>query len=276
MKLRNIRLNYLFTKEKRLMEYYDQHLHTHFSYDSNADFEDYLTNYDGYVVTTEHFDLANPVTKVDDIPDYEMYSQTIDSLNKRFGNRVLKGIEIGYIASEKDRIIDYLADKDYDLKLLSVHHNGQFDYLDDEVKDMDPAHIIPMYFEQLAEAIEVIDANVFAHFDYGFRVFGLSVAEFKQYEAQFLPILDQVIKNKLAFELNAKSAYLYDNLALYEYVIDLYLSRGGTLFSVGSDGHYLEHFRFHFDDLFALLKAKGVTELAIYQKGKQIMVPLPV
>ncbi|HAP9531475.1 TPA: hypothetical protein IWK12_002723, partial [Enterococcus faecium] len=63
---------------------------------------------------------------------------------------------------------------------------------------------------------------------------------------------------------------------LYEYVIDLYLSRGGTLFSVGSDGHYLEHFRFHFDDLFALLKAKGVTELAIYQKGKRIMVPLPV
>ncbi|MFU1850362.1 hypothetical protein ACM6QJ_13685, partial [Enterococcus faecium] len=48
------------------------------------------------------------------------------------------------------------------------------------------------------------------------------------------------------------------------------------LFSVGSDGHYLEHFRFHFDDLFALLKAKGVTELAIYQKGKRIMVPLPV
>ncbi len=39
-------------------------------------------------MTTEHFDLANPVTKVDDIPDYEMYSQTIDSLNKRFGNRL--------------------------------------------------------------------------------------------------------------------------------------------------------------------------------------------
>ena len=225
---------------------------------------------------TEHFDLANPVTKVDDIPDYEMYSQTIDSLNKRFGNRVLKGIEIGYIASEKDRIIDYLADKDYDLKLLSVHHNGQFDYLDDEVKDMDPAIVIPQYFAQLSEALVVIEADVFAHFDYGFRVFGLSVAEFKQYEAQFLPILDQVIKNKLAFELNAKSAYLYDNLALYEYVIDLYLSRGGTLFSVGSDGHYLEHFRFHFDDPFALLKAKGVTELAIYQKRKRIMVPLPV
>ena len=80
----------------------------------------------------------------------------------------------------------------------------------------------------------------------------------------------------MAFELNTKSAYLYDNLALYEYVIDLYLSRGSTLFSVGSDGHYLGHFRFHFDDPFALLKAKGVTELAFYQKRKRIMVPLPV
>lgn len=151
-----------------------------------------------------------------------------------------------------------------------MHHNGQFDYLDDEVKDMDPAIVIPQYFAQLSEALVVIEADVFAHFDYGFRVFGLSVAEFKQYEAEFLPILDQVIKNKLAFELNAKSAYLYDNLALYEYVIGLYISRGGTLFSVGSDGYYLEHFpfHFHFDDLFALLKAKGVTKLAIYQKRK--------
>jgi len=41
-------------------------------------------------------------------------------------------------------------------------------------------------------------------------------------------------------------------------------------------GITLNIFRFHFDDLFALLKAKGVTELAIYQKGKRIMVPLPV
>lgn len=257
------------------MEYYDQHLHTHFSYDSNTDFEDYLTNYEGFVVTTEHFDLANPVTKTDDIPDYETYSQTIDALNRKYGNRVLKGIEIGYIASEKERILEYLTDKDYDLKLLSVHHNGSFDYLDDEVKEMDPAIVIPQYFAQLSEALDVVKADVFAHFDYGFRVFGLSVAEFQAYEALFLPILDKVIDKKLAFELNAKSAYLYNNLALYDYVIDLYQSRGGTLFSIGSDGHYLEHFRFHFDDLFALLRQKGVTELALYQNGQQIMVPLP-
>ncbi|TEA56889.1 transposase [Enterococcus faecium] len=79
---------------------------------------------------TEHY--TDTFITFDDIPDYEMYSQTIDSLNKRFGNRVLKGIEIGYIASEKDRIIDYLADKDSGLKLLSVHDVKVLETLSEE------------------------------------------------------------------------------------------------------------------------------------------------
>lgn len=39
----------------------DNHLHTHFSYDSETQFEDYLTHYDGNIVTTEHYDLSNPL-----------------------------------------------------------------------------------------------------------------------------------------------------------------------------------------------------------------------
>ena len=35
----------------------DNHLHTHFSYDSDARFEDYLEHYDGDIVTTEHYDF---------------------------------------------------------------------------------------------------------------------------------------------------------------------------------------------------------------------------
>lgn len=53
----------------------DNHLHTHYSYDSKARFQDYLEHYSGEIVTTEHFDLSNPYSKQDDIPDYEAYSQ---------------------------------------------------------------------------------------------------------------------------------------------------------------------------------------------------------
>lgn len=254
------------------MNYYDQHLHTHFSYDSEADFVPYLEAFDGMVVTTEHFDLANPVTHQDDAPDYQAYSQTIDELKKTYGNRILKGIEIGYIASEKERILDYLADKTYDIKLLSVHHNGQFDYLDDFVADMNPQEIIPVYLSQLEEAVATIPANVFAHFDYGFRLFNLSVSDLQTFEPQLTRLFQAVIAHDLAFEVNAKSAYLYNNLALYDYAIDLYQALGGTLFTIGSDGHKLAHFRLHFDDLFDLLHQKGITELVTYQNGKPTMV----
>lgn len=56
-----------------------------------------------------------------------------------------------------------------------MHHNGQFDYLDDEVKDMDPAIVIPQYFAQLSEALVVIEADVFAHLTmvFGYLVYPL-------------------------------------------------------------------------------------------------------
>ena len=60
----------------------DNHLHTHHSYDSDANFTDYLTHFDGEIVTTEHYDLSNPYTKQDDVPEYEAYSREIESLNR--------------------------------------------------------------------------------------------------------------------------------------------------------------------------------------------------
>lgn len=41
----------------------DDHLHPHHSYDSDADFKDYLENYKGELVTTEHYDLSNSYSK---------------------------------------------------------------------------------------------------------------------------------------------------------------------------------------------------------------------
>lgn len=250
------------------MEYYDQHLHTYFSYDADETFEKYLENFDGFVVTTEHFDLANPVTHQDDVPDYDAYQKKISELNQKYQNRILKGIEIGYIASEKERIKKYLNNKNFDLKLLSIHHNGKFDYLDDFVADMDYHTILDEYLKAMNEAIDEIPANVLAHFDYGIRLFDLTVEQLKEFEPQLTKIFKNAIEHQLAFEVNAKSTHLYHNLALYDYALDLYLSLGGKLITLGSDGHKIEHFRLHFDELIDLIKSKGINELATYQNGQ--------
>ena len=115
----------------------------------------------------------------------------------------------------------FLDGKDYDLKLLSVHHNGVNDYLDDEVADMDKASIIQEYLDKLEYAIGRVDADVLAHFDYGFRLFDVTVDELKVYEEQLKRIFQKMIANDLAFELNAKSMYLYHHEGLYRYALGL-------------------------------------------------------
>ena len=241
----------------------DNHLHTHFSYDSETQFEDYLTHYDGDIVTTEHYDLSNPYTKQDDIPDYDAYSKEIAELNVKYGNRIKRGIEIGYYEPREADITAFLANKDYDLKLLSVHHNGINDYLDDEVADMDKNAIIQEYLDKLEHAIGRVEADVLAHFDYGFRLFEVSVAELQVYEEQLRRIFQKMIDFDLAFELNSKSMYLYHHEDLYRYALGLVRELGGHKYSIGSDGHKLEHFRLAFDKIQALLDECDIKEWEI-------------
>ncbi len=210
----------------------DNHLHTYFSYDSDADFRDYLEHYDGEIVTTEHLDLSNPYpydagSPHDDIPDYESYSRKIAALNRKYGNRIKKGIEIGYYRPRKKDILAFLENKNYDLKLLSVHHNGKFDYLEEPALQSDKMKVIPTYFKEMEEAIESIPAHVLAHFDYGFRKFNVTVEELKNFEPQLRTLFQKMIEYNLAFELNCKSMYLYNHEDIYIYALSLVKELGG-------------------------------------------------
>ena len=215
------------------------------------------------MMTTEHYDLSNPYTKQDDVPDYDAYSREIAELNRKYGNRIKKGIEIGYYELREDDIIAYLADKNYDLKLLSVHHNGTNDYLDDEVVDMEKAEIIQEYLDKLEYAIGRVDADVLAHFDYGFRIFDMTVEDLKVYEPQLKRIFQKMIDHDLAFELNSKSMYLYGKEELYRYALSLVKELGCHKYSIGSDGHKLEHFRLAFDKIQALLDEFSIEDWEI-------------
>lgn len=252
--------------------YYDQHLHTHFSYDSKANFLDYLANSTGYVVTTEHFDVANPVTGQTDAPDYDQYLAEITKLNHTHHGRLLTGIEIGYYQPKEAEIVAYLVDKSYDLKLLSVHHNGEFDYLDEFVADMDFDVIFDQYLAELSHAIDrndMIQAHVLAHFDYGIRLFEVSRADLEKYETKLLAVFQKMIDADLAFEINAKSTHLYNHLPLYAYAIELVQRLGGTLFTLGSDGHNLAHYQLAFGELKTWLKAKGIHQLVTFKAGER-------
>ena len=56
---------------------------------------------------------------------------------------------------------------------------------------MDKASIIQEYLDKLEYAIGRVDADVLAHFDYGFRLFEVTVDELKAYEEQLKRIFQK-------------------------------------------------------------------------------------
>ena len=252
------------------MAYYDQHMHTYFSPDSDESFEHYLEQTDGIIVTTEHLDYNDSYNGGSDtILAYDQYKEKIAELNTQYGDRVRMGIEIGYTKDSYGQIQEYMKGKTFDVKLLSIHQNGQYDFLLPVIDTLDPQDVMQEYFSLCIEAINHFDdANVFAHFDYGIRRLPVSVKDIQALEPLLNELLSAIINKEMALELNTRSMYEYNNEDIYRYVIGLYQSLGGSRFSLGSDAHSVKKYRYHFEDAVQLLKEMGITEVVQFKNQK--------
>ena len=66
----------------KALKYYDQHVHSHFSFDSEERLENYLNISNNFLVTTEHLDFKNPIIDFQtNYPDYPAYIAEIKLLN---------------------------------------------------------------------------------------------------------------------------------------------------------------------------------------------------
>ena len=248
---------------------FDQHVHSNFSFDSNEDLENYINvSNKNDIVTTEHLDFANPVINYEDSSiNYLKYIEEIDSLNKKYSNKFFSGIEIGYTPNSEKRIEDFLKDKNFNLKLLSIHQNGIYDYMCVNKKLISLEALIQEYFEQMIQALESsIEFNVLAHFEYGIRIIDISVADFDSLASKFLnKIIELIVKKEIAFEVNTKSMYKYKKENLYSYMIEKYLKKGGKLFTLGSDAHNIKDYAYRFDEARKFLLARNVKEIILFK-----------
>ena len=248
---------------------FDQHVHSNFSFDSNEDLENYINvSNKNDIVTTEHLDFANPIINYEDSSiNYLKYIEEITSLNKKYSNKFFSGIEIGYTPNSEKRIEDFLIDKNFNLKLLSIHQNGLYDYMCVNKKLISLEALIQEYFEQMIQALESsIEFNVLAHFEYGIRIIDISVTEFDSLASKFLnKIIELIVKKEIVFEVNTKSMYKYKKENLYSYMIEKYLKKGGKLFTLGSDAHNIKDYAYKFDDARKFLLARNVKEIILFK-----------
>ena len=248
---------------------FDQHVHSNFSFDSNEELENYINvSNKNDIVTTEHLDFANPIINYEDSSiEYLKYIEEITSLNKKYSNKFFSGIEIGYTSNSEKRIENFLKDKNFNLKLLSIHQNGLYDYMCVNKKLISLEALIQEYFEQMIQALESsIEFNVLAHFEYGIRIVDISVTDFDSLASKFLhKIIELIIKKEIAFEVNTKSMYKYKKENLYSYMIEKYLKKGGKLFTLGSDAHNIKDYAYKFDEARKFLLARNVKEIILFK-----------
>jgi len=253
---------------------FDQHVHSSFSFDSNEDLENYINvSNNSDIITTEHLDFENPIINYkDSLIDYLKYVGQIKNLNKKYSNKFFLGIEIGYTPNSEKRIEDFLKDKNFNLKLLSIHQNGNYDYMCVNKKLISLEVLIKEYFEQMIQALESsIEFNVLAHFEYGLRMIDISVTDFDNLASVFLnKIIELIVKKEIAFEVNTKSMYKYKKENLYNYMIEKYIKKGGRLFTLGSDAHNIKEYAYKFDEAKKFLLSKNIKEIILF-KDKIIM-----
>ena len=253
---------------------FDQHVHSNFSFDSNEKLENYVNvSNKNDIVTTEHLDFANPIINYEDSSiEYLKYIEEINSLNKKYSNKFFSGIEIGYTQKTEKKIEDFLKNKNFNLKLLSIHQNGNYDYMCVNKKLISLEVLIQEYFEQMIQALESsIEFNVLAHFEYGLRMIDISVTDFDNLASVFLnKIIELIVKKEIAFEVNTKSMYKYKKENLYSYMIEKYIKKGGRLFTLGSDAHNIKEYAYKFDEAKKFLLSKNIKEIILF-KDKVIM-----
>ncbi len=79
-------------------------------------------------------------------PIMNSFNNAIRLYRNKQQRNFLKGIEIGVVPGQETQIRDYLDQHPYDLKLVSIHQNGSFDYMDDAVLEKDKLTVVKSYF----------------------------------------------------------------------------------------------------------------------------------
>lgn len=260
-------------KEHNLNNNYlhDQHVHSHYSVDSEAKIEDYLSIAANkgckYFVLTDHIDYMRDYA-TDWLVDYERLEMEEKKLSLLYPNiTFLKGVEIGYRFKYMKDIDDILNQNPFDLVICSVHYKDGIDYYyEDEVKKIGVEQFLTQYFNNVLEAVEKMDNyDVLGHFDYGFKTAYLVDHNLKitSYEEIIKKIFKVIIEKQKALEINTKVQGVLGFEHLKE-VLKLYKTLGGERITLSSDAHTKERYLKDFDKYLKVIKEAGYDYLCYY------------
>ena len=259
------------------MIYTDQHVHTSYSPDSDADIKEYLIKAKElgleYVIFTDHIDMDAIEIEFQDHIDYKEYFKTMRRLEEEYEIEIKVGVEIGYEKNFKNQIDELLYKYPFDFVIGSIHYGDRKDfYLGDFYKGKSQYNSYMRYFEIMLEMVEHFsNFDVLGHLDYIIRYapFENKTYEYVQYKEILDEILKTIIEKGKGIELNTSGLRgPLKTILPKEEVIVRYRELGGKIITVGSDAHFTKDYYAGVLDEINHLKKLGFKEISSFSNRK--------
>ncbi|HRY84520.1 MAG TPA: histidinol-phosphatase HisJ family protein [Candidatus Cloacimonadota bacterium] len=225
----------------------DFHLHTEDSYDSRIIATELLAQAirEEYqlIAITEHLDLLPQELGAWGLPSLTRYTRRINELKATNPPlELLLGIEIGDYHCHRDFAKRLVDQYDFEIILGSVHFLGDHTNVAIPIhRKMDNAAVQEYYLSNLA-LVEQCDIDVLAHLGVYKRFYSARPDE-SFAGAIIKDIFEVMIEREIALELNFSCIRkTYQRLIPEPEQIELYRSLGGSLFTIASDAHFMDHF----------------------------------
>lgn len=252
------------------MNYYHRvnlHIHSKFSFDSELEPEFIVENsidknYE-IISITDHLDF-NPKD-----PAYGYYKyEDAEILNGRLQDkynkiRVIFGVEIGYEKTREQEIKSYLYEKNFKIKIGSIHcmedtiiSDWMKKFKDDEIE-----YAAGLYYDELHNLILSGSFNVIGHFDY-YKKYAMNTSIamniWKKFYLKIENIFKEGIDRDIFPEINTSGIRQQPKESYPSIeILEIYKDIGGRYISIGSDAHKKEDLDFGIIETEEIVKKFG-------------------
>lgn len=258
----------------------DQHLHSHFSGDSDCPMENMIRAAIDkglkYITFTEHMDYDFPVTADTPAGYFEVntdsYLYELLSLRAKYEDdiHVLFGIELGLQPHITRQNIMLTKAHEFDFIIGSSHLcNGRDPYYPAFYEGRTEREALEEYFRSELENINCYNYyDVYGHLDYAVRYCPSKGAGYSY--ADYTDVIDEILTTLIEKEkgIEVNTSALAKGLAQTnpcEDIVRRYRELGGELITVGSDSHDDKNIAYAFDRVGETLKKCGYRYYSLFE-----------
>lgn len=260
----------------------DCHNHTTFSPDATQTIDEIAAEAKrlgiGYLALTEHLDLGFPNDKRPEGEpsfDYlvtEKYFDEIEAAKKKYGLRIVAGIEAGYTEDTVEETAKELKRLPFEYVINSVHICHGLDcYWDGYFDGLTKKEAYAEYIAAVRKSLEVpYRYDAVGHFGYIARPapYEHKIMTFKEFPDEIDDVLAAVIKKGKILEVNT-SVGISGGLCIPDVgILERYYALGGRLINIGSDSHSISRFNRNYAEVSEKIKSVGFREWAVVINGK--------